>query len=1064
MSVPIPQPPTIPFLGNVLAIDKELPLGSFGLLAKQYGEIYQLNLLGRIVYFVNSAELVRELSDDKKFQKIVPGSLNEVRSLAGDGLFTAHADEPNWAIAHRLLMPAFGTANIRNMWDDMKDICSQLILKWSRFGPDYVISPTDDFTRLTLDTIALCSMNYRFNSFYSETLPPFCEAMTDFLKECNARANRPSIVQALMTSTTAKWEADRKLMIDVSSEIVKHRRHHPIEKKDLLNTMLYGRDPKTGQGLDDDAITKNVSGDSSSHVLSGHETTSGLLSFATYHLLKNPECLIRLRKEVDDVTQGNPITLEHLAKMPYLNAVLREAIRLNPTAAVRAVVALEDCVLAGRYSVKKGQGFAINNHEAHHDHKVWGEDADEFKPERMLDGKFEAMPPESWQPFGFGMRACIGRPFAWQEAQLVLASIIQTFDLCFNNPGYTLEIKQALTLKPKDFYIRATLRSDAAHLLSTPSSSLLAPKAAGQPAKAQVEAEADDGTPKPKMYVLYGSNTGTSESFAQRIASDASSHGFKATIGTMDQSTGRVFTDGPVVIITASFEGDPADNAAQAVQWLEQGASDAEFNGLKYAVFGCGNRDWVRTYQRIPTLVDEVLEKKGGTRLLPRGEGDAAGSSFFEDFDAWEAEMWSVLTKEYNTVSKKVEETLTVETTKSGTTRASELRQPDTRLGTVTQNRVLTKPSASGIKRHLEFALPEGVSFRAGDYLAILPVNPPELVKRAIAHFGLSPEEEVTLSSSSPSTLPLNRPINIQSLMSGYVELSQPASTKDLQVLSTLTDDAATKSTLEGLLGDYKASVLTKRISVLDILEAHKDIKVSLSTFLRLLPPMRIRQYSISSSPLADPQHATLTVSIVEGAPVPGHRDVPFLGVASNYLARLQPGERVQLMVKPSGTQFHPPSDLSTPILMFCAGSGLAPMRGFIQERAKQKESGREVGPMYLFFGCRSPEEDYLYSEDDLAEWVKNGVVDVRPAFSRASEKSEGCKYVQDRIWHDREDVMKAYNEGARFYVCGSRKVATGVQKVCIDMLKEAEKLDDEEAHRIWEKVEQERGASDIFE
>ncbi|KZT19446.1 fatty acid hydroxylase [Neolentinus lepideus HHB14362 ss-1] len=1061
MSVPIPQPPTIPFLGNVLAIDKELPIGSFGLLAKQYGEIYQLNLLGRIVYFVNSCELVRELSNDKKFQKSVPGSLNEVRSLAGDGLFTALADEPNWAIAHRLLMPAFGTANIRNMWDDMKDICSQLILKWSRFGPDYVISPTDEYTRLTLDTIALCSMNYRFNSFYSETLPPFCEAMTDFLKECNARANRPAIVQALMTSATAKWEADKKLMVDVASQIVKHRRHHPIEKKDLLNTMLYGKDPKTGQGLSDDAITKNLI----TFLIAGHETTSGILSFTTYYLLKNPECLIRLRKEVDDVTQGKSITLEHLAKMPYLNAVLRESIRLNPTAAVRAVVALEDVALAGKYAIKKGQAFAINNHAAQRDHKVWGDDADEFKPERMLDGKFEAMPPESWQPFGYGMRACIGRPFAWQEAQLVIASIIQTFDLCFNDPDYTLEVKQALTLKPKDFYIRASLRSNAVHLLSTPSSSLLAPKAAGKDyAPVNAPVEQDDGTPKPRMYVLYGSNTGTSESFAQRIASDASSRGFKASIGTLDQATGRILTDGPVIIITASFEGQPADNAAQAVQWLEQGTSDTEFKDLKYAIFGCGNRDWVRTYQRVPKLVDEILEKKGGTRLLPRGEGDASGSTFFEDFDAWEADLWMVLTKEYNTVSTKVEETLTVKTTKSGTTRASELRQPDAKLGTVTQNRVLTKPSASGVKRHIEFALPEGMSFRAGDYLAILPVNPGELVKRAIAHFGLSPEEEVTISSSSPSTLPLNKPINILSLLSGYVELSQPASTKDLQVLTSLTDSAATKSKLEALLGDYKASVLNKRVSVLDVLESHKDIKISLSTFLRLLPPMRIRQYSISSSPLANPQNVTLTVSIVEGAPVPGHRDVPFLGVASNYLARLQPGERVQLMVKPSGTQFHPPSDLSTPILMFCAGSGLAPMRGFIQERAKQKESGREVGPMHLFFGCRSPEEDYLYAEDDIAEWVKAGVVDVRPAFSRASEKSEGCKYVQDRIWHDREDVMKAYNAGARFYVCGSRKVATGVQKVCIDILKAAVNLSDEEAQRIWERVEQERGASDIFE
>ncbi|EEB87041.1 hypothetical protein MPER_15792, partial [Moniliophthora perniciosa FA553] len=95
----------------------------------------------------------------------------------------------------------------------------------------------------------------------------------------------------------------------------------------------------------------------------------------------------------------------------------------------------------------------------------------------------------------------------------------------------------------------------------------------------------------------------------------------------------------------------------------------------------------------------------------------------------------------------------------------------------------------------------------------------------------------------------------------------------------------------------------------------------------------------------------------------------------------------------------------TVPIVAYCAGSGLAPIRGFIQigpltriatqERAMQKSSGRNVGKILLFFGCRSPDADLLYGEDDLLDWEKLGVVDVRPAFSRAIEKSQGCKYVQ---------------------------------------------------------------------
>ena len=81
---------------------------------------------------------------------------------------------------------------------------------------------------------------------------------------------------------------------------------------------------------------------------------------------------------------------------------------------------------------------------------------------------------------------------------------------------------------------------------------------------------------------------------------------------------------------------------------------------------------------------------------------------------------------------------------------------------------------------------------------------------------------------------------------------------------------------------------------------------------------------------------------------------------------------------------------------MFCAGSGLAPFRGFVQERAALKEAGRDVGKTVLFVGCRSPDEDYLYADSDMRDWTEKDVLDIRAAFSRKSEVTEGCKYVQE--------------------------------------------------------------------
>ena len=226
------------------------------------------------------------------------------------------------------------------------------------------------------------------------------------------------------------------------------------------------------------------------------------------------------------------------------------------------------------------------------------------------------------------------------------------------------------------------------------------------------------------------------------------------------------------------------------------------------------------------------------------------------------------------------------------------------------------------------------------------------------------------------------------------MELSQPATPRNLRdLVASSTSEAATR-TLGRLSETYAQEVLAKRLSVLDILETNTDIQPTFAHYLEMLPPVRVRQYSISSSPLWNPQRVTITVSIVK-APALSGRDEDFMGVATTFLDGLRQGDKVQMAVRPSGA-FHLPLDPSVPVVMIAAGSGVAPMRGFIQERALQKVAGRDVGKMTLFFGCRSPRDDFLYSNTDFDEWTKLGILEIRPAFSRETEKSEGCKYVQE--------------------------------------------------------------------
>jgi len=344
-----------------------------------------------------------------------------------------------------------------------------------------------------------------------------------------------------------------------------------------------------------------------------------------------------------------------------------------------------------------------------------------------------------------------------------------------------------------------------------------------------------------------------------------------------------------------------------------------------------------------------------------------------------------------------------------------------------------------------------------------LPVNPPRDVQRAIAHFGLSAEQEVTISSTGPTSLPVNKAISIYNLFSGYVELSQPASTRDLRILTKAQSSESSLKALKALSDNYEAEVMAKRLSVLDILEDNVDIKVGMETFLSMLPAMRVRQYSISSSPLANPQHVNLTVSVIDSPDIPGRKE-PFLGVASNYLASLRPGDRVQMAVRASNVAFHLPTDPAIPLVLICAGSGIAPMRGFLQERALQKQAGREVAKNLLFFGCRKPDEDFLYSDSDLKAWSELGVVDIRPAFSRASEHSGGCKYVQDRLGHDHADISEVFRAGGKFYLCGSGKVAVAVKEKLITIIQEARGVGAAEAAEIFNAIANGRFATDVFE
>jgi cytochrome P450/NADPH-cytochrome P450 reductase len=246
----IPGPPGLPIVGNLADIDTENPIKSLCTLTATYGPIWRFYLPGGERIVIASQALMNEVCDEERFSKIVAAALKEVRNGIHDSLFTAYGpEERNWGIAHRVLLPQLGPLAIRNMFSEMHDVASQLVMKWARHGAGHTIQVVDDFTRLTLDTIALCAMDYRFNSYYYQSMHPFVDAMSDFLKVSGYRARRDGVSQMFFRAENAKYWENIELLRKTSLEVIKTRRENPTDKKDLLNGMMYGVDPKTGETM-----------------------------------------------------------------------------------------------------------------------------------------------------------------------------------------------------------------------------------------------------------------------------------------------------------------------------------------------------------------------------------------------------------------------------------------------------------------------------------------------------------------------------------------------------------------------------------------------------------------------------------------------------------------------------------------------------------------------------------------------------------------------------------------------------------------------------------------------
>ncbi|MES1973518.1 MAG: cytochrome P450 [Pseudomonadota bacterium] len=1018
----IPSPPGLPVVGHLHQIARAGLIGHLLAVSRDFPEgIFKLKFGSRIGLFVTAPDLVAELCDETRFRKMPGPGLRVVRKFAGDGLFTAFSDEPNWGKAHRILLPAFSQRAMRGYFDMMLEVADQLVAKWSRLsGTDMLVA--DDMTRFTLDSIAVAGFGHRFDSFEKEELDSFLQALGRALGESLNMITRLPIQQRFARKAMRQYEADIAEMNALVDGIIAGRRLHPNDGKDLLNLMLSAVDPETSEGLDDINIRYQVL----TFLIAGHETTSGLLTFSQHLLLRHPHVLAQAYAEVDRVLPGDRRPeYTDIVKLEVIERVLKEAMRLWPTAPAFSVAPFEDVVVGGKWHLRKDRPVNIFSPGLHRDPSVWA-DPEEFDIDRWLPEAEAARHPHAYKPFGSGERACIGRQFAMVEAKMALAMVLQKFAI--SDPhAYKLRIKETLSIKPDDFYMRVRLRSPHERLSVAP---------VEQPVE-EVPVASVSGTGQ-RFAVLYGSSLGTARDIAEEIAARANVDGFETIVRSMDESFkgGAAPEDKVIVVVTATYNGRAPDSALAVEKALDAGAFEgADWGGARFAVLGIGNSQWPN-YQVFPRRIDAAIEAAGATRLLPRAEADGQG-----DFDgavaAFVRNLWKALGSD--AAPSEVTSRLSLQMVDAAATRAAALPEHAQQLGIV-QNDEMIRPADDlwdfsrepprPSTRFIRIRLPAGQRYHTGDHIAVYAHNRPELVARAIDRLGLQGSAQLRLEGQGGRFrhLPLGQTVTIRQLLTDFVELSDPLPRRALAVIAAQTRCPDTKHELARLEEAFDAEVGSKRLSLLDLLDQHPAAELSLDSMVELSAAISPRFYSIASSPLVSPDVAELIVGTMAAPAWSGlgeHR-----GFASGYMQNVAPGDQVFGYVRRPNPPFAPPTDPGVPMILIGPGTGFAPLRGFIQERAAQKAAGREVAASLLFFGCRHPDHDWL-CRDEIESWARDGVIDPYLAFSAV--ESHPWKFVQDALWAEQERVWAALRAGAQIFLCGDgRFMAPAVRDTLI--------------------------------
>jgi cytochrome P450 len=431
-----PGPKGLPIVGVVFEVRGD-PLGMMRRYAREYGDIVRFHVMMQERILLNHPDFIEQVLviQQSKFHKSELTRRITGRML-GQGLLISEGDF--WRRQRRLAQPAFHRSRVNDYAAVMTQIAEDHVALW-RDGEERNVS--QDMMGLTLD-IAV-------RTLFGTTLPGEAEqvgrAMTFLMRYSLRRQRLPvRIPENWPTPDNRRANHELAFMDSLVYRMISERQaanggsaHHNDLLALLMDAMDEDGSHMTKQQLRDEAMTLFIA---------GHETTSQMLSWTWYALSQNPAIEERLYEELKGVLGGRPPEVADLQRLPYLQAVMNESLRLYPPAYILARTAIEPCQIGG-YDIPLGATILLSQWVTHRDPRFY-DDPERYRPERWLDGLMQRLPAGAYFPFGDGPRRCIGQGFALMEAAIVIGILAQKFRLRLV-PGHEVVPEPLVTLRPR---------------------------------------------------------------------------------------------------------------------------------------------------------------------------------------------------------------------------------------------------------------------------------------------------------------------------------------------------------------------------------------------------------------------------------------------------------------------------------------------------------------------------------------------------------------------------------------------------------------------------------------